>query len=144
MRNRACAWGRRLLAWVAIELHGRHPAADRSHGWFLVPHLQRRERQNPVWTAIFVCPEECVVRHWWSAHRHREHVLDVVPLLLAVACEPSLSGIAVSRGRGFFRKQAPRQDEPDPAIDPSVLIPATGRRAAFLSRPDSLPESSTD
>ena len=66
------------------SVHGEHSCRVRGYGWILVQGVQRRSWSNPVRTPVLVREAHDMARCGWFAYHRREHVLHVVPLLLAV------------------------------------------------------------
>src|SRR4029079_8676053 len=65
--------------------------------------LQRSEGHGAVGAAVFLCGPQYLVRYRRRrAERNREHVLHFVPLLLAVACEPSPSCVPQRTEAGSY------------------------------------------
>ena len=76
--------GHRIRLRGLGELQCRHAKRHRRFDGFLGAHVQRAQRKIAVWSAIFLPEPWRMVRHGWRAARGREHVLHLVPLLLAV------------------------------------------------------------
>ncbi len=85
----------------AGQLHRRYQGCAGIHGGLLVQHLQWTSGTSPPGTPVCLLPAQHLVGHRDYAQGHRQHVLDLLPLLLAVRRQPTAAKRAPTAGALF-------------------------------------------